>query len=188
MKTLIYLKIATLVLMLAGVLYVMTGVSKEKIEQTFLALGVAPGPATAPGLQPGNRAMEQGEKRFNLCPTRIHAIVWNDGRKVEELRQGLKLRWMAHDPQPREISYLAVEKWLSRHCTIAVRLKEGGEPAAEKTPFLVIQFINQTEMKILKLAGGGFAVDDGPSFQSPDFEEALVELEEIAVFETKPAS
>lgn len=182
MKYLMPLKIIVLVGMLIGVIYTMRSVNSESVKRGFEALGLQTGSGESPGLHPSNRPLEAGEKGFNLCPNRIHAVVWSERRKVEEFRDGLKLKWIAVDPAPRELGYMAVEKWLSAHCQIAVRPTP--ETNLTFADFISVRYIDGTELKIDRSANGTYrARSPVPEvFSSQDLTEALNELEQIAQF------
>lgn len=187
MRVLLFLKISILVLALGGVLYAMSHMNSGSMNKAFLALGIEPGTAQSPGFQPANRYAGDGEKRFNLCPTRVHAIVWSDGRKVEESKDGLKLRWMAYDPQPREISYLDVEKWLSAHCQVHVSPPSVEDKTrSEFHDFLTVRYIDGQELKVLRAGEPGGAEDlfriGDQLYRSDDFRDAVNELSRIALF------
>jgi len=175
----------TLVLVIA----IMRGMTPDKVENFFAALGIEPGTAQSPGLQPGSRPLAEGEERFNICRTRIHSITWPSGRRVEEFREGLKLRWTAVDPQPREIGYMEVEKWLSSHCQVIVRPLNEAPEVAGKPSEIVIRFVDNTSATIRNLGGAVYDLKDFGEerlVESPDLQEALLELQRIAQFD--PAS
>jgi hypothetical protein len=157
--------------------------NKDNVERAMAALGVEPGTSESPGLQPSSRALQPGEERFNICRNRIHAIDFEGGNKVEEFKEGLKLRWLAfQDGQPRELGYLEVEKWLSSHCQIVVK------PATEKEietisarQALTIRYIDRSELPIERIGGLYFRIE-GKLFQSKDFADAIEELRQLAQF------
>lgn len=166
--------------MLVAVFYIMGNLNADSVGRALGALGIEPGTRTSPGLQPSNRALEVGQERFNICRTRVHAIIFNDGKKIEESRNGLDLKWMAHDQTPREISYLDVEKWLSQHCQIVIepRSIQIGE-SLRFSQFVTIEFIDGTKMHVLNSGDGTLRIED-KVFRSSDFQDALAELENIA--------
>lgn len=180
MKPLFIAKIAMLLVMLVGVLYGIRSMNSHSVQRAFEALGLQTGNGESPGFHPANRALAPGEKSFNLCPTRIHAVVWSERRKVEEFRDGMKLKWIAVDPAPRELGYMEIEKWLSAHCQIAV--KPVNDSAANYADFISVRYIDGTELKIGKSADGSYRTEGATpeAFQSPDLAAALEELEKIA--------
>lgn len=180
MKPLFLAKIILLSVMLIGVLYSIRQVNGGAVQRAFQALGLQAGSGEAPGFHPANRPLAPGEKSFNLCPNRIHAVVWSERRKVEEFRDGMKLKWIAVDPAPRELGYMEIEKWLSAHCKIAV--KPVADSSATYADYISVRYIDGTELKIGKAADGSFrAAGATPeAFQSPDLASALEELEKIA--------
>jgi hypothetical protein len=186
MRLLQILKVMVLILILMGVIAVMRGINAGSVQGFFDALGIEPGAAGSPGLQPSQRPLAAGESRVNICPNRIHAIIWADGRKVEEIRQGLKLRWTAFDPEPREIGYMDVEKWLSLHCQIVGRPADASSrEQADFRDFVIIQYIDKKETKV-QSAGGDlirFDEDSARVYHSEDFLQALEELEQTAGFQ-----
>lgn len=181
MRFLLFLKTATLILLLYGVFYVMYNLSSSSVEKFFHAMGIEPGVKSSPGFQPANRKLQAGEKRHNICPTRIGAIVLNDGRKVEETKNGLKLKWMAHTDETREISYLEIEKWLSQHCQIAIQPVElsSDQAKAPFSRFVTLKFIDGTEIEFQRGPGNLLKLEN-QAFRSIDFLDALNELGEIA--------
>lgn len=192
MRILLFFKISIMVLFLVGVVFVIRNVTSESVANFFVAFGIEPGTAQSPGLQPATRALKAGEVRFNICPTRIHAVVWPDGRKVEEKKEGLKLRWMAFDPSEREMAYLETEKWLSRHCQIIIEPKQvpENESLKDQGTFIRLEFIDGRIWEFGKAALPGpsgapvLTLIGQGAFASPDFEDALRELEAIAGFKT----
>lgn len=188
MGKLVYLKVLILCAALGMIIYLISNLSPEKVNESLAAIGAAPGTSDAPGLQPWTRNVGPGEERFNLCRTRVHSVIWPDGKKIEEKKQGLKLTWEAHSPNVRELPYLGIEKWFSRHCQIVVAklaskdaLTGGvGQPPAFKA-FLTLVFIDGTTTEIQRTADGTFAFG-AEIFKSADLDEAIVELSQIAQF------
>ena len=119
-------------------------------------------------------------KTLNLCKTRVHAIIFADGKKVEEFKQGLEMKWMAHDPTPREIYYLDVEKWLGKYCRIQVEASTES-PKVELPVAVTVEFIDQSK-ELIHQEGATFIVG-GTYFRSEEFANALVELRHLAQFE-----
>ncbi len=182
MKSLFYLKIIVMVGMLIGIIYSIRSMNAGKVQTAFEALGIQSGNHQNPGFQAANRPLQPGEENFNLCQTRVHAIAWSPERKVEEERDGLKLRWMAFDPQPRELNYMAIEKWLSAHCQVAVMPIPS--PTVGYRPLITIQYIDGKDLKIeIGTDGTYLAQLEKPKvFSSQDLTDALKELEGIAQF------
>lgn len=183
MSKLLFLKIAFMIGALAMIIYVIGNLNADKVSNSLAAIGAAPGTADAPGLQPWTREVKPGEERFNVCRTRVHSVIWPDGKKVEEKKQGLKLTWEAHDPEVRELPYLGVEKWFSRHCQIVISkdLAIGGGDNPLFKNFLTLVFVDGTRSTFERTDYGVFRVD-GKLFRSRDLEEAVVELSQIAQF------
>jgi hypothetical protein len=186
MRPMQVMKVLVLILALVGVIGVMRGIDARGVQGLFEALGVEPGAPGSPGLLPSKRPLVAGETRVNICPNRIHAIVWADGRKVEEIREGLKLRWTAFDPQPREIGYMDVEKWLSLHCQVAGSpVSEIDQEQVEFRDFVTIQYIDKKETKVQRAEGDIIRFGEASSviYRSEDFMQALQELEQTAGFQ-----
>lgn len=186
LKPAVFFKVILMVVTLVFVIAIMRGMTPEKMENVFAALGIEPGTAHSPGLQPGGRPLTEGEERFNICRTRIHSITWPSGRRVEEFKEGLKLRWVAVDPRPREIGYLEVEKWLSAHCQVIIRpIKEAPETSGQPSE-IVIRFVDNSTATIRNLGGALYDVKDFGEerlVESLDLKEALLELQRIAQFD-----
>lgn len=142
-KTGLYLKISFLAIILVIVVMAIRGMTTEKVQGAFQALGIEPGAEGQPGLQAGGTALADGETRRTLCQTRVHAIRFPDGRSIVEQKNGMKLDWTAEeDPASaetlgnsgtetseggtapesaktrgvRSVGYLEIEKWFSKHC------------------------------------------------------------------------
>jgi hypothetical protein len=185
---------------LVGVVWAIKTLNSGAMNQAFDALGLQAGGAGSPGLQAAGRPLQPGEERFNLCPTRIVGFVWNgsspEGRKaIEEKKDGIKMHWMAQSSVggDREIAYLEIEKWLTSHCQIVVRLKPNqpadqaaGEPVdksvagAEKArENLEIAYVDSSRKSIETLGPQTFRLD-GKIYESPDFADALKELRDAA--------
>lgn len=189
---LLYVKVLVLIAALGMIIYIISNLSPEKVSDSLAAIGAAPGTADAPGLQPWTRPVGEGEERFNVCRTRVHAVEWPDGKKIEEKKAGLKLTWEAHSPEARELPYLGIEKWFSRHCQIVIA-KVGassaagtgagspGVPTPEFKDFLALVFVDGSRVQIRRTADGVFDFD-GQTFKSADLDEAIVELKQIAQF------
>ncbi len=155
------------------VLAVINGVRPEHVEKFFGAFGGDLEDSSAAG----------GSAKFNLCQTRVHAIVWPDGKKIEELKQGMTMKWLAHDPTPREISYLDVEKWLGEHCSFSVMDVAGPVPNVDFRP-VKVEFIDKTELIIGVGTGDRFQIGNR-IVSSPEFSQALKDLRALGQFEEK---
>jgi hypothetical protein len=184
-KSFLAFKILFMILMLVAVVFTIRSVNKDTVQRGFESLGLQPGNGESPGLHPSQRALQADEKAFNLCPNRIHAVVWSERRKVEEFRDGMKLKWIAVNPAPRELGYMAVEKWLSAHCRIAVKAGAATDESLVFADFIAIRYIDGTELKIERASSGVYrAKSPVPEvFASEDLTAALKELETIAQFD-----
>lgn len=182
---LLYVKVLVLIAALGMIVYVISNLTPEKVNDSLAAIGAAPGTADAPGLQPWTRPVGEGEERFNVCRTRVHAIEWPDGKKIEEKKVGLKLTWEAHSPEVRELPYLGVEKWFSRHCQIVVAMEAGSGASSsvgDFNQFLTLVFVDGSRTLILRNSAGIFRIET-KDFKSADLDEAVVELKQIAQFQ-----
>ena len=198
MKYLLPLKIFILIAALVGVFYAIHRVNSGSMEHAFQVLGIQEGNGDTPGFQPAHRAIQPGEITFNICPNRVKAVVWSD-RKVEELRNGMKVSWMAYDPAARELGYLAVEKWFSNHCQIFVTPEpdavgndsaQVSDPAQKLMDYVVIRYIDGSEMQVQRDGTGLFIAKrtgETTRFRSSDFVDALKELGVLAQFAPGPA-
>ncbi len=170
-----------MVFALIGVVFAIRALNTSKVEGFFHAIGVEPGVPQSPGLQPGSRPLSEGEERYNICRTRIHSVEWKD-RKVEEFREGLNMRWMAVDPTPREISYMEVEKWLSRNCQIIIQpFQAASSDRSLFNDFVTVQYIDGQKL-IIKRGPGPVYQIESKTFHSPYLDNALKDLEKIAQF------
>lgn len=164
MKILLALKIILLVIALTVFVAIMRGVTPSHMQRFFAAF-------------------ESGQtQNFNLCRTRVHAMIWTDGHKIEESKNGMKMKWLAYTPAAREVSYLEVERWLGENCRVPMN-SVAPETAAGLTflPFMTFQFIDQQAAAIMR-AGDVFQVD-GAIFKSAKLANALDELKGIATAE-----
>lgn len=177
MRPSVILKVAILLLMLVGVVYAMRSMSEQSVAKFFAALGIEAGSG-----QPGSvDATMAGDEKFNICKTRVRAVVWPDGRRIEESREHVRAVWLAVDPNPREIGSLDVEKWFSRHCVILVREDEATRTAQDGfNNFLTFEFIDGTRFDFQRTDGGIFRVSGGRQFRSEEFDAAVTELVGLA--------
>ncbi|MCM2281419.1 MAG: hypothetical protein NDI61_06185 [Bdellovibrionaceae bacterium] len=177
MKAFFALKVVSLLLALIGVLMLINGVNATHVDRFFRTFGGDPTTIGA-GQLPEQVSMI-------LCKTRIHAIIWPDGPKIEEFKQGMTMKWLAHDPQPREIGYLDMEKWLGEHCRFSAR--EVPADIASSAQFqseIVVEFIDQTSTRI-GLGDHQMIRFDGRVLESPDLIQALGQLRGLAQFPEK---
>lgn len=184
MRASYFIRAAVLLIALVGVIYAIRTLQPSSVQKAMLALGVEPGTQASPGLQPASRALQEGEQHLNICRTRIHAIEFDGGQKVEEFKQGLNLKWLAfEDSKPRELGYLDVEKWLSRHCQIIVKpVDEAALPKDAVRGKVKLVYIDRTELPIDWIYGHHFQFE-GKTYDSTDFADALAELRGLASFE-----
>ena len=199
MKPFIFLRVVVLCLLLAGVLYAISNLDRSAVERAFAALGIEPGAKTSPGLQPSNRRLEPGERRMTICRTRVRAVVWPDGRRVEEKSRGLKMRWVAIEPKAEgareeELGYLDIEKWFSLHCQVVVsdqnkndlqRPPQQPPQQSALAPFIQFEFVDGSRKEIEQASPNVFQLTDAASaarvvFFSTDLSEAIRELENLA--------
>jgi hypothetical protein len=166
----------------------------DKVQTAFQALGIEPGASGQPGFQPGGRPLVEGEVRRTLCRTRVHAVRFPDGGAIVEAKSGMKLDWTAVDEKSgtRSLNYIAVEKWFSQHCQFIAKPSAGLEaegvelePSNEPKPYFTVEFIDKSVWEVYREGSVLFTVSD-PSdrFTSEDLDQAIVELREIAGFES----
>lgn len=179
------LKILFLVGGLVLVMAAMNGISTEKVHNAFVALGIEPG--AAGGFQPAGRVLAPGEESRTLCHTRIHSVSFPDQHMVVELKQGMKMTWTVvgpSAPKGRELSYLAIEKWLSQHCQFVARSQtEISEKEAEAQPIARFEFIDGSEWELNRAGASDvlfFSAATEKTFLSSDLLSALSELRKIA--------
>jgi len=162
-----------LVIALAAVLSMISGVRPSHIERFFTAFGGSL----------GGSSQGSGPEKFNLCKTRVHAIIWPDGKKIEEFKRGMTMKWLAMDPEPREIGYIDVEKWLGEHCRFTVMTVEGSAPSTGGAP-LTVEFIDTTALRI-EIGPSDHFLIEGRLVYSPEFSQALRELRSLGQFQEK---
>ena len=179
MSKLLYLKVLMMVIALIAIFYLITNMTPDKVAQSMSNIGVASPEAGAPAKEASRAAKAE---QINLCPTRVHAIVWPDGRKIQEAKSGLKMKWQAFNLNPVDLGYMDVEKWLSLHCEVSGTLRSPDE--GEKfAPLVTIEYIDGTVGALSRAKGDhyGFAGTSGPkSFESPDLTKALDDLITLA--------
>jgi hypothetical protein len=175
LKYLIFVKVLLLVLMLGFVLWSMKVIDASSVARVFSALGIS----------------SESPAQMTLCRSRVRTLAFPDGRKIEERVDGLSMSWMAYGPEAHEISYLDMEKWLSKHCQINVEpLKPQDEARSAYGDFLSLQFIDGKQIKI-EVAGGRASPEalfriDGELVRSEDLRLAVEELVRIAQFNEVP--
>ena len=177
-RSMLIFKLVVLVAALVGVLYLIRHLNEESVAKGFQAIGIEPAPP-----------MKPGESRFNLCRTRVKALVWPDGRKIEQSEREMKATWMAFDSgaalgavsSAREMNPLEVEKWLSLHCQVTVSRHERA-PLEPFVDFLTLQFIDGTSMRIRRSQNWMFVIDGVESFSSPDLRAVVDEAAQLAQF------
>lgn len=178
MKPTVILKVAILLVMLLIVVSIMRNMNEQSAAKLFSNLGIDPKASSAGG---GTSAPEQplgaNQSNFNICKTRVHAVVWPDGRRIEESREQIKAHWLAVDPTPREIGSLDVEKWFSRHCQIAIVEDEASRAARDGfNNFVTFEFIDGTKADFQRTESGVFRAEGDRQFRSDDFDKAIAEL------------
>ncbi len=173
MNKFIYLKVLILVAALAIVFYIMTHMSPGKVEAGMANVGLPEAGGAATPLRSAGSESEQ----INLCHTRIQAIIWPDGRKVQEFKDGMKLKWQAYNLDPSDIGYMDMEKWLSLHCEVAASARDASASAFK--PFVTIDYIDGTKEELARANGGVYRFG-GKTFVSPDLEKAISDLISLA--------
>jgi hypothetical protein len=110
---------------------------------------------------------------FNLCPTRVTSIaligetaVIQDGMTWYRLESG----------QRKELDQVAVEKWFSAHCKIAIQAVSGQAPQ-ETHPWATIAFVSGSPVT-LQRADSVFTFD-GRYFHSAQLVQAMTELKAL---------
>jgi hypothetical protein len=179
---LVYFKVLVLIVALAAVIYVITHMSPEKMSAGMEQVGLAPAGAPASSAP---KAQGGANETINLCKTRVHAIVWPDGRKIQEDRSGLKARWQAFNPGPWEIGSMDVEKWLSLHCEVAATARDAvasASASADYKPFVTIEYIDGTHEALDRSADGSYRFA-GQTFVSKDLDSAITDLISLANLE-----
>ncbi len=174
-------RIVALLTALIGVIAIIKGIGPHHVQNFFGAF--TGDPAALETMRPV--AVSPRKEKFNLCKTRVHAIIWPDGRKIEEFKQGFTMKWLAFDPQPREIGYLDIEKWLGEHCRFDVQAPSP-EVSAEAAfaNEITVEFIDKSTIRIAQAPGDLFRIDDR-IIHSPEFAQALNELRGLAQFDEK---
>jgi hypothetical protein len=112
------------------------------------------------------------EQKIVLCTTRVTSLETSSGLRVHE--SGMKwTRTSAGTEQ--ELDPIAVEKWLSRNCSVVGKKVEPGQ---NFEPILKLGLVTG-ESKVLARAGTGEYLWDGLTFISSTLDQALTELTEL---------
>ncbi len=187
MSKLLYFKVVVLTLALVGVFYVLREMSPAKVESGLETVGLVPVGAAPTGVTPsvGNSAQAIKARRVNsediqLCRTRVSAVVWPDGRKIQELQSGMKLKWQAFNLSAQDIGYMEIEKWFSLHCSTPATLRDEG--TASFAPFVQFEYIDGTHEKLLKSQNGLYQFH-GKIFDSAELTQAFADLIKVAHLE-----
>ncbi len=187
MNKLVYLKVVVLVLALCGVVYVITQMSPAKMAAGMEQVGLAPAspvgaPPSAPVASVASAAGTAGAATsVNLCRTRVHAIVWPDGRKLQEVTSGMKARWQAYNLTPEDVGSMDIEKWLSLHCEVAV---SDHAASASSKPYVTIEYIDGSK-EALDRSDDGVYRFAGKTFVSPALDQAFADLIKVANLEPR---
>lgn len=168
MGKLVYLKVIVLIAALAAVVYVITHMSPARVAAGMNSVGLEAGGAPT------------AETSVNLCPTRVHAIVWPDGRKIQELPGGMKAKWQAYNLDPVDIGSMDMEKWLSLHCAVQATVTPVPTGAAF-APYAVFNYIDGTKQTLTRTPDGLFRIEEKQlAFKSPDLDRAFADLISLA--------
>jgi len=181
-----------MVAVLVAVLWLMRSLNADTVAKLLENLGLQAGGAGAPGFQVAGRPLKAGEERLNLCPTRIVSFKWSDEyggswRSIEERQQtgGIKMQWLAVAPEPRELNYLAIEKWLALHCQVtALPINEKDVAHIGSRVPLEIHYVDGATISIDEIDRQFFRIGE-KFFESRDLAEALKELRAVAKLEPK---
>lgn len=158
-------RVAALLVILACVIFSIRWFQSGSAGPYFAAMGFE-------GSAPGDA------DHLNLCPTRIHSIEWGSGVRVEERQDGLRGSWRLTKPEDRELSYLDIEKWLSRHCEITLEPLEAA-PDVGYTALWTIEYVDGQRGR-LEGAGADRFRWNGRLIRSRELSEGITELAEIA--------
>lgn len=198
MSKILILKLIFLGVTLVGVIYVMTHMNEDAMSRALSAFGIEPGTRESPGLMAAGRALKDGEERMTICPNRVHSIrLERHGLTIEETDTAGGRKWVAKLDDPHagvlpdadakftELNYMAVEKWFSLHCQIAIRPMN--EPKANQDLGSLdpvrIKYIDGTERRFVHEARDKFFTEGSRHFESEDFADAIEELKRVAQFE-----
>ncbi len=135
----------------------------EKVSQGMEQVGLAP--AGAP-------------ESVNLCRTRVHAIIWPDGRKIQEARDQMKAHWQAYNLNPEDIGSMDVEKWLSLHCEVPGVSREPSAAHPTKA-FVTFEYIDGGRENLDRSDDGVYRFA-GRTFASPVLDKAFEDLIKLA--------
>ena len=169
---------------LVAVVYVITHMSPDKVSVGLEQVGLAPAPGGPPSAAPA--PIPDGPLKVNLCKTRVHAILWPDGRKIQEASGGMKARWQAYNLTAADIGSMDVEKWLSLHCEVAASAPPAGSSSAQAAamlkPWVTFEYIDGSRSVLERAPSGAFRFD-GRSFVSPALDQAFADLIKLASLE-----
>ena len=146
----------------------MIAIRSGALYGAFRALGLA-----GPGLGPGQLAV-------NLCPSRVRAIAWSSGARIEEAAAGGRPQWRLTAPQNRDLAYLDVERWLSRHCVAVAR---PAAPGGAYAPFWTFEYVDGSRGTLDRSGVTNFRWN-GVAVESRDLQRAAIELAGVAGLES----
>ena len=135
------------------------------------------------GIDAGKRSSTY---RQSWCDTRVSALIRPNEFKLEQ--EGMK--WIGDDGEPRELNFIAVEKWFGRNCAVRAQVAESPISLEEKSEFipaLFVKFITGEVTSLRRSADGRYIWRDRV-FRSPKLDQALGELEELVPLKKEPTA
>jgi hypothetical protein len=161
MKTaLTSLRLLTLILAFGLILYAMSALKGGGLPPFIMSL-LGTGPSGP---------------RLSWCDTRVISLERPSGLKIFQDHFKWKAQLGATDP--RELDFVSVEKWLGRHCTVGIKPSAGAK-LDTSTPALVVEFLKGQKESLMTSAPGHYFWK-GQSFESPQLDEALAQLDRMA--------
>ena len=152
-------KLNFLVLALGLCIYFMYSLHSRGLPNPVLAVFGLPAEKSTP------------PESINFCKTRVLGLI--EPEKIKIIQNGNQ--WMVEQPEPTPINFIAVEKWLSRFCSIKAKTVGKALPDKPLSPILFIKFIDGSVDILRSDATGAFELG-GSLFQSPELGELLAEL------------
>lgn len=124
---------------------------------------------------------QAGGQQLNWCPDRIVKIegTTNSPWTVFEKEQ----KWMMQkDSTSYEITYLEMERWLARYCSVKIYLYKKPDLIDKKfQPFAKITFNDQSTALIYKSQPELYQINE-VIFSSDEFQQGLVDLQSLVKF------
>lgn len=138
------------------------------------AKGLSPGVLALFGIAPAQTVGSLTESTWTWCDTRVTALIRPD-EKFKLSQEGS--RWVVEDQSPREVNFIAVEKWFAKFCSVPAKSIEANAGEGFR-PSMMVKFVNG-QVEVLRQNDDGVFLWKGQAFAAPQMLEALEELTQL---------